>query len=219
MTNRTANLISLLLIAAAAVAIALSYANMPSQVAIHWNAAGEADGYSSRLVAALVGPVGAALICCLMWVIPKISPKGFSTKEFAGVLHIFQLVMVIFMLGVGGIIVLTALGYEVSVEKVVPAAIGALLIVLGNYLSKVRKNFFVGIRTPWTLASDEVWARTHRFAGYCFVVSGLALIGAGLTGAGLIPIVIAASAVSLLPVAYSFVLYRHLEGFDNENSQ
>ncbi|MFK7957425.1 MAG: SdpI family protein [Lysobacterales bacterium] len=215
MTHRNANMISGLLIALACVAIALVYSKMPETVATHWNATGEADGFSSRLTGALLGPGSALLTWLIMWAIPKISPKGFQTHEFATVMNVFQVVLVLFMLGVGAIIVMTALGYDISTERVVPAATGLLFIVLGNYLSKVRKNFFVGIRTPWTLASDEVWARTHRVAGYCFVVSGLALLVAGFTGAGLVPLIIISMIAGLLPVAYSFFIYRQIEGFDN----
>ncbi len=215
MTRKTANLISALLIAAASVGIALVYSKMPETVATHWNAAGEADGFSSRLTGALLGPASASLIWLVMWLIPKISPKGFQTHEFSSVIHVFQVVMVIFMLGVGAIVVLTALGYEISTERIVPAATGLLFIILGNYFAKVRKNFFVGIRTPWTLASDEVWARTHRMAGYCFVLGGLALVVLGITGAGLIPLLAISMLAGMLPVAYSFFLYRQIEGFDN----
>ncbi|MEM7705368.1 MAG: SdpI family protein [Pseudomonadota bacterium] len=215
MTQKTANLLSLVLIAAGAVAGALAYPHMADTVPTHWNAAGEVDGYSSKLTGVLIGPVGALGMCLLMWIIPRISPKGFRTHEFAGVIHIFQVALVLFMLAVGGLIVLSGLGQPVSTERVIPLAVGLLLIVIGNYAGKLRKNFFVGIRTPWTLASDEVWARTHRMAGYCFVAAGAGLMIVGVGGLGMVPMVALSVAAGLLPVAYSFVLYQRLEGFDH----
>ncbi len=215
MTQKTANLLSALLITAGALAGAFAYPHMADVVPTHWNAAGEVDGYSSKLKGVLIGPVGALAMCLLMWVIPKISPKGFRTTEFAGVIHIFQVTLVLFMLAVGGLIVLSGLGHPVSIERVIPLAVGLLLIIIGNYAGKLRKNFFVGIRTPWTLASDEVWMRTHRMAGYCFVAAGVGLMIVGVAGLGIVPLVGLSIAAGLLPVAYSFLLYRRLEGFDH----
>ncbi|MEN7342319.1 MAG: SdpI family protein [Pseudomonadota bacterium] len=216
MSRKTANLISVAIILAAAIASAIAYPGLAEQVPSHWNAAGEVDGYSSRLTAALMGPVGALGMMLLMWVIPVISPKGFRTGEFAPVVHIFQVAMVAFMAGIGGLILLAGHGVDVSMNYVIPLAVGALFIVLGNYMGRLRKNFFIGIRTPWTLASDEVWARTHRLGGYLFVIAGIGMMLSAFVGMHILTITTLALVAGLLPVVYSFVLYRRIEGFDNE---
>lgn len=213
MSRKFANVISLLLVAGAIVASVIAYPNLPEQVPTHWNAAGEIDGYSGRLTAVIMGPALAAGILVLMWLIPVISPKGFRTEGFQGVINVFQVVLVAFMAGIGGMIIAAGFGHELSVERIVPAATGMLFIVLGNYMSKIRKNFFIGIRTPWTLASDEVWARTHRLGGYLFVIAGAVLIVAPLLDFGVAGIIVATLVASLVPVVYSFIAYKRIEGF------
>ncbi|MEL7298668.1 MAG: SdpI family protein, partial [Pseudomonadota bacterium] len=96
--------------------------------------------------------------------------------------------------------------------------VGLLFVVLGNYMGKLRKNFFIGIRTPWTLASDEVWARTHRLGGYLFVAAGIGLMLSAFIGMNAWLITTLALGAGLIPVAYSFLLYRKIEGFDNETA-
>jgi uncharacterized membrane protein len=118
-----------------------------------------------------------------------------------------------FLMVVNALALLAAAGAGVSIARVVPIATGALFMVMGNVLGKFRKNFLVGIRTPWTLASDEVWLRTHRLGGRLFVIAGALLVIAGTIGG---PATIAAiPALALLaavpPVIYSFVIYRRLE--------
>lgn len=217
MSRKFANVISLLLVAGAIIASAVAYPNLPEQVPTHWNAAGEIDGYSGRLTAALIGPLTAAGTLLLMWLIPVISPKGFRTEGFQDVINVFQVVLVAFMVGIGGLILAAGYGRELSIERIVPIAVGVLFIVIGNYLGKVRKNFFIGIRTPWTLASDEVWARTHRIAGYLFVAAGALMALVPMLGPGsraaTYGIVAVSLVAGLVPVAYSFVAYKRIEGF------
>lgn len=216
MTSKLAHGISAALVAVVTLASMLAYPDMADRVPTHWNAAGEVDGYSSRLKAAALGPSLALGVWIVMWAIPKISPKGFRTSGFTPVINLFQVVLVAFMAGIGGIIIAAGLGHSVSVEWLIPLGTGLLMIILGNYLNKVRKNFFVGIRTPWTLASDEVWARTHRLGGYLFVAAGALIAVSGLWSLGTTPIVVIAISAGLIPVFYSFFLYRKLEGFDDD---
>ncbi|MEM8758613.1 MAG: SdpI family protein [Planctomycetota bacterium] len=213
MSRKFANIVSLLLVAGAILASVLAYPNLPEQVPTHWNAAGEIDGYSGRLTAAIMGPALAAGILLLMWLIPVISPRGFRTDSFQNVVNVIQVMLVAFMVGMGGIILAAGFGHELSVETIVPIATGLLFIVLGNYMGKIRKNFFIGIRTPWTLASDEVWALTHRFGGYLFVIAGALLMVTPLIGLGIEVVVGASLFAGLGPVVYSFIAYRRIEGF------
>jgi uncharacterized membrane protein len=83
-------------------------------------------------------------------------------------------------------------------------------------MGKLGKNFFIGIRTPWTLASDEVWFRTHRLGGKLFVLAGLLVFAAGVFGAGPFAPMAAIGAAALVSVVYSYLLYRRLEGFKEE---
>jgi hypothetical protein len=122
---------------------------------------------------------------------------------------------IVFILGVGALF--QALGWRMSFDRIVVPVIGVLFIILGNFMGKLQRNFFVGIRTPWTLASEEVWFRTHRLGGPLFVLAGIILmIGAFLgEGAGLIlPVIVIAA---IVPVIYSYLIYRRLE-HDHESN-
>lgn len=216
MNTRPANLLSLLFVAVlSAVAITL-YPVLPDPVPTHWNAAGEIDGYTSKPLGVILMPLFAAGIWLLMKAIPRMSPKGFGTGEFQGVVNLLQVVMVGFMSVIGVFALLAARGLPVPLGSVIPLAVGLLFIVLANYFGKLRKNFFIGIRTPWTIASDEVWSRTHRLGSRTFALAGLVMaVSAFLPQVqGLVFAVVAASV--LVPVVYSWWLYRRLEGFGDD---
>ena len=108
---------------------------------------------------------------------------------------------------------LAGAGYALPMSTIAPLAVGVLLMVLGNYMGKLRRNFFMGIRTPWTLASEAVWERTHRMAGWLFVLGGAVMVVAALAGAVRGRLLLAVIVVvALVPVVYSYFVYRRLEG-------
>ena len=111
------------------------------------------------------------------------------------------------------LVLLSATGARVEMNRAIPIGVGLLLVLLGNYLGKTTKNFFLGIRTPWTLASDEVWLRTHRLGGKLFVLAGVVCFVSGLAGGSLAPAMAAVGAAALASVVYSYVVYRRIEGF------
>lgn len=194
--------------------VAIFYADLPDPVPSHWNAAGDVDGYTPKPWGAWLFPLLTLGVFLLFKVIPWISPHGFRMDSFLNVVNILKLVTVLFMLVIGVTVILAARGAPFDPGDVVLPGVGVLLVVIGNYMGKLRKNFFIGIRTPWTLASDEVWARTHRVGGWMFVLAGLFMIFSGLSGwpdrHGVLVTVILVAA--LVPVVYSFVVYRNLEG-------
>jgi uncharacterized membrane protein len=104
---------------------------------------------------------------------------------------------------------------SIDISSFVFVAVGLLFMVMGNVLGKVRKNFFLGIRTPWTLASDEVWAKTHRLGGWCFVIAGIlmALMGVIMPPSAMPWAFGVIVAIALIPVVYSYFAYRRIEGF------
>jgi len=212
MTRNRANLLSYLFIIAAVGVAAFLYPSLPDPMPSHWNMHGEVDGYTSKLWGVTILPLSAILVFVVMRLIPVISPKGYRTESFANVLHIFQVTIVGFTSLVAILVLLEAKGINVYINKVIYGALGALFIVMGNYFGKIRKNFFLGIRTPWTLASDEVWARTHRLAGRLFVLLGvfmLAGIFVTLQPWLLIGMIVV---IALVPVVYSYLVYRRVEG-------
>lgn len=190
------------------------YSDLPDPVPTHWNAAGEVDGYTPKPWGAWLFPLLTLGVFLLFKLIVWISPHGFRMESFLNVVNILKLATVLFMLVIGVTVIMAARGAAFDPGDVVVPGVGVLLIVVGNYMGKLRKNFFIGIRTPWTLASDEVWARTHRLGGWTFVLAGLLMVLTGLSGLQSATgfLITAVLIAALLPVLYSFVIYRRLEG-------
>ncbi len=217
MTRLHTNVLCLIFIGISIAVAAYLYPSLPEQIPTHWNLAGEVDDYTPKPWGVLILPLAAIFVFVVMKLIPVISPKGFRTDQFTGVLNIFTVTLVGFMSAVALLVLIAATGRNVHMNEMIFAGVGILFIILGNYLGKVRKNFFLGIRTPWTLASDEVWNRTHRLGGWVFVLIGfLMFLNAfiRLPDGVLIGSIVV---VALVPVVYSFVLYRRLEGFEEED--
>jgi uncharacterized membrane protein len=219
MSLRRANLLGLLLCAAALACAAWLYPQLPDPVPTHWDAAGRINGYTPKPWGAFLLPLGMLCLWIMFLVLPRIAPKGYRLDTFSGAYAAIQLAVMGMMLLMTLLVLLQAAGKPVQIGRVAPMGVGLLLLVLvlGNYMGKLRKNFFIGIRTPWTLASDEVWARTHRLGGWLLVAAGLiCIVGAALDlGIGLL---IGAVALALLiPAVYSYLLYRRLEGFDSQD--
>ena len=215
MSTRIANIISLIAIVAFGVYVVWMYPGLPDPMPTHWNAAGEVDDYSSKpFGAAIVGlmPVFSFVIFKL---IPVISPRGFRTESFSGTLNILMTVTVVFSAVIGVGILRAAHDTSINISSFIFVAVGLLLMIIGNFLGKVRKNFFLGIRTPWTLASDEVWAKTHRVGGWCFVIAGvlMALMGVAAPASNMRWVIGVIVAIALVPVVYSYFAYRRIEGF------
>jgi immunity protein, SdpI family len=122
--------------------------------------------------------------------------------------------IMVFMGALHVVILANAVGWALPVEKLVPAGVGLLFVMLGNYLSRVQPNWFLGIRTPWTLSSDKVWRKTHRIGGALFVVGGIGMVAlAFLPPAIVLPVLIAIIAlVAGVPIVLSYIFWRKEQG-------
>ena len=216
MNKIRADIISTLFIIATLVVAAILYPSLPEMIPTHWNAQGEIDGYMKKPGGVLMMPAMALTTFIIMKIIPVISPKGFRTDKFSDVIGVLQVTLVGFMSIVAILVLLEAHGLNVLINEVIIAGVGLLFVVIGNYLGKVRKNFFIGIRTPWTLASDEVWNRTHRMGGKLFMLSGVIIWLGALLRLPLTWTVGVAVGLVLIPVVYSYFLYRQIEGFESD---
>ncbi|HEX7595787.1 MAG TPA: SdpI family protein [Gemmatimonadaceae bacterium] len=202
--------IPLLIIAAAVIASAAVYPKLPLSVPTHWDMVGRPNGWSSRLWGAWVMPILLVVIWLSLRFLPAIDPRGSNYSKFGDAFNAIVSSIMLFMLGMHFLILRAALGHPVAMERVVPIGVGALFVVIGNFLPQARPNWFVGIRTPWTLSSDRVWEKTHRFGGRVFVASGIVVIFTGLiTGLWaniVMAIVVALCTISVL--AYSYIEWK-----------
>lgn len=179
------------------------------RIATHWNAAGEADGYSPKAVGLMLGPMLAIAVAGVIAVASRVDPRKDNLARSSQLLNAAWIgaVLVVTLLHV--MVVLNAAGHEVPVASMVLAAVGALFVLVGNYLPKTRPNWSAGIRTPWTLSDDRVWFQTHRLAGRLFVAFGLCVMASAALGADAAMVVVAGgAAVAAAVTAYSYIAWR-----------
>lgn len=207
-----ATLWSLALVVAAFASAAILYGRLPQQVPTHWNSEGVADGFTAKPLGPFLLPLVMVGVFGLLSVLPRISPRGYRMDGFMRAYGILQTSVLAFLLLVTLLSLLAGIGMDIPIGRVLLAGVGLLFMVLGNFMGKLTKNFFIGIRTPWTLANDEVWLRTHRLAGRTFTLAGLGILVSGLLGAGFPALFIAIGFAAVIPVVFSYVLYRRLEG-------
>jgi uncharacterized membrane protein len=200
--------ISLLIVVAAFTVSAIVYPRLPATIPTHWDLSGQPNGWSSRLWGAWLIPVFLLGMWALVQVIPKIDPRGSNYAKFGGAFEAIIDTIMLFVLALHIVALRSALGHPVQMQRVLPIGVGVLLIVIGNLLPRARPNWFVGIRTPWTLSSDRVWEKTHRFGGRVFVAGGLLIAIASVLWVSEAHIVLV---VVMTLVASSVVVYSYLE--------
>jgi uncharacterized membrane protein len=211
MRTERLNLLSLGLVVLAFALVAAVYGRLPQHVPTHWNASGAVDGTMAKPWGPFMLPLTMAGVFVLLLVLPHISPRGYEMEPFRRAYGVMQLGILSFLLAVSVLVLLADLGWAVPMSRLMPLGVGALLIIIGNFMGKVTTNFFVGIRTPWTLADPEVWLRTHRFAGKVIVFAGLIYAIAGVLGADLRFLSAGLLLAVLAPAVHSYLIYHRLE--------
>ena len=157
----------------ALIASLIFWGRLPAEVTTHWNLRGEPDGSSSRLVAALAGPGIILGLSLLFRLLPRLDPREGNYERFRDVYWLVVNGVLVWVMALHVALLASASGAAVSFEHVVALSSAVLLVVMGNSLGRVRSNWFLGIRTPWTLDNPEVWRRTHRMAAWLFVLAGI----------------------------------------------
>ena len=187
------------------------YGRLPERMATHWNVRGEPDGWMSRPFGAFFAPGLMLVLWGVLRGVRHLDPRQASYARFDDAYETIVAAVLVLVLGTHGVTIASNLGYAVPIGRVVPALVGALFVVIGNVMPRLRPNWWFGVRTPWTLSSDRVWARTHRLAGFSMAGAGLAMIGAALLlppAVGL-PVMIAALVAAVIaPAVYSYLSWR-----------
>jgi uncharacterized membrane protein len=198
-------------VAAAMWAFALAvYARLPHRLPSHWNLQGQVDGWMEKPWGALVQPAIATLMLALLWLLPRIDPRRANVERFAEDRRLIINLIILFFAAVQVATLGHALGWPVEVDRVILAAVGLMFVGLGNYLPRIRSNWFMGIRTPWTMDNERVWRATHRVGGRTFVAAGLVMALAALLPDAARPWTAGAviAAAVAVPLVYSYVAYR-----------
>jgi uncharacterized membrane protein len=211
MSTRTTTIVVLLLLIVATAAGLLLWNRLPDQMASHWDINDRVNGYMPKVWGVFLMPLISLGMFALFLAIPAIDPLKANIAKFREAFNLFIVLIVAFMLYIHGLTLAWSLGnIDFKMSTSMLPAMGLLFIFLGFMLRKAKRNFFIGIRTPWTLSSDTVWDKTHQLGAILFMVSGvLAFLGGifgGMTAFWFLFVPLIGSTVFLL--VYSYVLYQ-----------
>ena len=188
------------------------YPSLPDKVPTHWNASGEVNGYGSKFFGAFGLPAISLAMYLMFLVLPYIDPKKKNYAEFKSTYQFLKYLLILFFLGIEVMTLLIASGVIVNKPIFIQIMVSLLFILIGNVMGRFKHNYFVGIRTPWTLANEEVWRKTHRLAAPLWVIGGvlnilLAFTGISFNGIGFVVII---AVISIVPIGYSYLAYQQI---------
>jgi len=212
MSTKTTILISMILIAIAMIAGAALWNQLPDPMASHWNANDQVDGTMPKFWGVFMMPLVTLGMLALFLIVPNIDPLKANIAQFRNSFNIFIVLIIGFMLYVHGLTLVWSLGKtNFKMSAAMLPFMGVLFIAIGFMLRKAKRNFFIGIRTPWTLSSDSVWDKTHQLGSVLFMASGTFAILGGLIGgtAAFWLVFVPLIGSTLFLVVYSYVLYRN----------
>lgn len=198
----------LILVVTAVIVSVASLPTLPNMIPMHWNIVGEIDNWMPKEKAVWFFPGLMAAMWALFQVVPHFDPKKSKYADFEPEWRVMQTALIAFFLYV------QVITFHISRtgDSIFPSfflGLGTLFILLGNYMSKIRQNYFIGIKVPWTLASVDNWNKTHRVGSWCFVLAGVITVIEGYVQ-WFAPAVIFGSimAATLIPIVYSAYLSR-----------
>ena len=201
---------SLLLLAAMSVLAVVSWPAAPDRLPIHWNAQGQPDGYGGKFAGLLLLPLIAAGVYLFLTFLPRIDPRVENLARSAGAFAVIRTATVALFFILHGTTLLSIRGVRVDMNAILCLGLGALFLVLGLCMPRIESNWFVGIRTPWTLSSEESWRRTHQAGGKLMAATGMALMAIGVVrpqwGLGALLVLAAVNVVFVL--IYSFTVWK-----------
>lgn len=187
---------------------AFAYPYLPESIPSHWNARGEVDAYSEKGGGLFVFPLISLFILALFWLMPRIDPLRKNYKLFEGYYMSFLVIMELFFLYIFGLTIFYAFGFPLNFNYVMLPGIAALFYFIGKVLMKAKRNWFFGIRTPWTMSSDRVWDATHLAGSRLFKISAVIMLaGLFFIEYAMLFIIVPAITVSSYLFVYSFLEY------------
>jgi len=185
------------------------YPHVPGQMATHWNSQGEVDGYMSKFWGLFFMPLLITGLAIMFLVIPRIDPKKENVEKFRTYYDRFIIIFISFMVAVHFQMLLWNIGIRVNPNVMLPAGIGILFYYTGILMENAERNWFIGIRTPWTLSSDRVWRKTNRLGGKLFRIAGIiSLFGAAFSELAILFIIVPVLFAAGFSVVYSYSEYQ-----------
>jgi len=203
----------LVILAVPMIAAILVYPHMPDQVPIHWNVKGEVDNYGSKAFGTFYLPILNVIMYFLLIALPRFDPKRANYSKFDSSYLTIRYSLHLFFALLFGVTAAASLGFPVNIDKWIPGGVAVLFIVMGNVMGRVRHNYFVGFKYPWTLANEEVWRRTHQLGAKLMVLGGFAaLLGVIFTegSASFMILMIGILVPVIITTVYSYVIYKQI---------
>ena len=185
----------------------LLYSSLPNEIPSHWNIKGEIDDYSPKLFALFTAllPFG---IFLLMKYLPRIDPGKKDYYQQNKPYQVIMFILVLFFLLLHWIIICSALGYMIAMSRLMPLGIGVVFVMMGKFMGQIEPNYMLGIKTPWTMADEKVWEKTHRIGGFAFIFIGFIFIAAGIIDQ---PYMFTIAIISIIAVIFYLFIYSYLE--------
>jgi len=192
------------------VAWLIALPHLPATMSIHWGANGEANGFATKINAMILTVGIMVLIYFIIAFVPRIDPRKENYKYFSKTYNIVLNAVLLLFFFVNMSTILQGLGYNVPMSYIAPIMAGLVFIIIGNYLQRVRSNYFMGIRTPWTLSNETVWKKTHRLSGKIFFIGGLLILISAFLPDGYKSVIMWGSIVLCvaIPYLYSYLAYK-----------
>jgi len=188
------------------------YSQMPEQMASHWNASGEVDGYMSKFWGLFLMPIVLIGMLLLLWLVPKIDPLKKNVEKFKKYFDIFILLITLFLFYIHLLTLGWNLGYTFNMTRLMVPAMAILFFYIGILVEKAKRNWFIGIRTPWTLSSDIVWDKTHKITGKLFKIAAvISLLGMIDNKYSIWFLLVPIFAVVIYSFIYSYVEYKKIK--------
>ena len=214
MTRNALGIASLLLVAAMASASFLVGLGLPDDIRlpIHWDLSGQPDGWAGKWEGLLMPAAITGGMSLLFWFLPALEPRARNFARSQGLYLWGWAALLLLGVAIQLVVLSVALDWGLPANHVIVGALALMFVLIGNQLGKSRSMYMVGLRTPWTLASEEVWIKTHRLAGKLMVLAGLVAIVAALLPlpSGLLATVLGVSiaVAAVVPIVYSYLLWR-----------
>lgn len=182
---------------------------LPGSMASHWNASGVVDGHSSKLLNIILFPALQVLFLLLLISLPKLDPKGGNIKKFENKFYIFINVLLLFFITLQLQVFLWNINIQIPMNSIMPILIGGVFLVIAYLIKNAKQNYSIGIRTPWTLHSENVWNKTHKLGAKLFAISGLlSILSVVISSYSYLVVIISSLLSTLILVIYSYMEYR-----------
>jgi uncharacterized membrane protein len=199
------------------IASILLWNDMPDIVPTHFNAAGEADDFGPKWINAFLLPGIAVITYLFLLFIPKIDPKKrieSAQKPIAAI----RILISLFLVGIYSLVMMKSLDMDIDISRFVLISVGVVILITGNYINSIKPNYFIGIRTPWTLEDPDVWKKTHRFSSKVWIIGGLIMIISSvfINQKSYVYVIITSTLfLAVIPLLYSYFIFNKLQNSEH----